>query len=86
VKLKNHGSQSISVDVWTLRDESDNSLALSGSIAAGAELTIQPAEGQLPLNNDGDEIELLDAAGNSVHVISYTGGQAVSGQVINVGP
>jgi hypothetical protein len=44
------------------------------------------ANGQLPLNNGGDEIELLDAAGNSVHVVSYTGGQAGSGEVILVGP
>jgi hypothetical protein len=86
VKLKNHDRESVSVDGWMLRDESDNSLALSGSIAAGAELMVTLAEGQLPLNNGGDEIELLDADGNSVHVVSYSSGQAVPGQVINVEP
>jgi hypothetical protein len=85
VKLKNHGRQSVSNDGWTLRDESDNSIALIGTIAPRAELTIQLAEGQLPLNN-GDEIELLDAGGNSVHVVSYSSGQAVPGQVIHISP
>jgi hypothetical protein len=83
--VKNHGSESVTVDGWTLRDESDNTIAFSGSIAASAESIIHLAEGQLPLNNGGDEIELLDAGGNSVHVVSYSSGQAVPGQVINVG-
>jgi hypothetical protein len=49
-------------------------VALSGTIAGNAELTIQLAAGELPLNNGGDEVELLDAGGNSVHVVSYPGG------------
>jgi hypothetical protein len=73
-------------DGWALRDESENSLTLSGTMAAGAETMIQLSDGQLPLNNSGDEIELRDADGNSVHVVSYSSGQTVSGQVINIGP
>jgi hypothetical protein len=76
----------VSLDGWKLRDEAKNTLTLDGSIAAGAERMIMLAIGELPLNNGGDEIELLDAAGDSVHVVSDTGGQAGSGEVIIVGP
>jgi hypothetical protein len=86
VRLKNSGSQAVNLDGWQLRDEANNTLTLAGSIGAGAERMIMLANGQLPLNNGGDEIELLDAAGNSVQVVSYTGGQAESGEVILVGP
>jgi hypothetical protein len=44
------------------------------------------AKGQLPLNNGGDEIELLRAAGNSVQVVSYLGSQTGSGEIVVVGP
>jgi hypothetical protein len=37
----------------------------------------------MPLNNGGDEIELLAADGHSVHVVSYSGGQASLGRAIS---
>jgi hypothetical protein len=76
----------VSLDDWKLRDEANITLTLAGSIEAGGERMIMLANGEQPLNNVGDEIELLDAAGNSVQVVSYTGGQAGSGEVIVVGP
>jgi hypothetical protein len=85
-KRSDRGSQAVSLDGWKLRDEANNTLTLAGSIGAGAELTITLVNGELPLNNGGDEIELLDAAGNSVQLVSYTGGRAGSGEVIIVGP
>ena len=54
----------------------------SGTTAPGAELTIELTEGQMPLNNGGDEIELLNADGQSAHVVSYTGGQVAEGREI----
>jgi hypothetical protein len=49
------------------------------------ERMIVPAYGDLPLNNGGDQIDRLDAAGNSVQVVGYSEGQADSGQVSLVG-
>jgi hypothetical protein len=75
----------VSLDGWKLRDEASNTLTLSGSIGGDAERMITLANGQLPLDNGGDEIELLDFAGNSVQVVSYSGGHAGRGEVIIVG-
>jgi hypothetical protein len=81
VRLKNSGSHAVSLDGWKLRDEANNTVTLAGPIGAGAELTIALVNGQLPLNHGG----LLDAAGSSVQVVSYSGGQAGSGEAVVVG-
>ena len=38
--------------------------------------------GQLPLNNGGDDVILIDGAGIVRHTASYMGSQAQSGQVV----
>jgi hypothetical protein len=86
VKLKNFGTDAVTLEGWKLRDEADNAVTLSGTIAGGAELTVSLASGQMPLNNGGDEIEFLDAAGNSVQVVNYSEDQVSSGQVIQIVP
>ena len=39
----------------------------------------------MPLNNGGDEVELVDPGGTTVHFVSYTGAQAGPGAVITFG-
>ena len=83
VKLKNNGSEDVDLSGWSLRDEANHTVVLNGTIEAGAELQIDLLNGQMPFNNSGDEIELLNVIGDSVHFVSYSGGDAVSGAVID---
>ena len=84
IKLKNDTASEVDLNGWTLRDEANHTVALSGTIAAGEERQIDLADGELPLNNSGDEVELIDVAGDSVDFATYTGGQASSGNVVVV--
>ena len=49
---------------------------------AGQDKEILLPAGQMPLNNGGDEIELLDANGNQIDFVSYTGDQVSSGEEV----
>jgi endonuclease/exonuclease/phosphatase family metal-dependent hydrolase len=82
VTIHNLTSSAVTLTGWKFRDRSGNEFALSGSIAAGASLTIKLPSGKLPLNNDGDDIILLNDQGQEQHRVSYTGAQAQSGQVV----
>ena len=46
-------------------------------IAASSELAVELSDGQMPLNNGGDEVELLNADGDLVDFVSYSGGPSV---------
>ena len=82
VKLKNVSGDAVDLDGWQLRDEANHTVDLHGSIAPGAELTIELEDGQMPLNNSGDRIELLNNSGHPVDTVSYSGTQASPGQEI----
>lgn len=86
VKLKNGTSVAVNLNAWKLRDEANHTVTLSGTIAPGDELKIELSAGQMPLNNSGDEVELLDASGTSVHVVSYSSDQVSSGVEIAFSP
>lgn len=82
VVIGNFTASSVNLSGWKLKDRSGNQFSLSGSVAAGGRLTITLPANNLPLNNDGDDVMLLDPQGQERHRVSYTGSQAQSGQVI----
>jgi endonuclease/exonuclease/phosphatase family metal-dependent hydrolase len=83
VKLKNTGHAEADLAGWLLVDRAGNELALSGTLAAGAERTIALAAGELPLNNaGGDDIRLVNPGGNVQDLLAYTSQQASPGQEI----
>ena len=84
ITLRNDGTIAVDLDGWTITDEASNSLTLSGTINAGAELIINLAQGQVPLNNGGDEIELRNDSGELVQVVNYQGSDVVSGAEVAV--
>lgn len=79
VTLKNNSADAVQITGWTIRDESNNSVSLTGSLAADEERTIALGEGELPLNNGGDELTLFDSSGTPVHSVSYSSAQATPG-------
>lgn len=82
VTLKNNVNVAQSLEGWVLKDAADNHMVLGPTtLGPGAtdEFTVQ---GQLSLNNSGDEITLLDKDGNQKSQVAYTASQVVSGQPI----
>lgn len=86
VKLMNDGHTEVDRNGWTLRDAGNNAVGLSGSIASGEVRQVDLAHGQMPLNQNGDKIALLNPAGNEVDSVEYTSGQVSSGVPINFPP
>jgi len=82
VKLSNAGNQVVDLTGWRLRDRAGNVKELKGAIPAGGQLEVQLAQGELPLNNSGDDIELVDAAGNVAHRFSFTAAHVQPGQEV----
>jgi exonuclease III len=78
VILANAGTATANLQGWRLRDRAGNTFLLSGTIAAGVRATILLPAGSLPLNNDGDDVDLIDPQGTSVNHRSY--GPVASGQ------
>ena len=70
VILLNQGSSPQSLDGWKLRDRANHVFELSGSIGANAEKEIVLPGRSMPLNNDGDTVELLNPDGLVVHQVS----------------
>ena len=83
--LRNSGGGAVDLNGWRLRDGAGHEVLLSGSIAAKRERTVELGEGELPLNNSGDDIALINADGETVHRVSYTRDQVVSGEVVTFG-
>lgn len=86
VELTNTGRAAVNLDGWKMKDKANNEVLLTGNIAAGAKRKIQLADGQMPLNQNGDEVTLLNAAGAAVHQVSYTAAQVRVGQPITFQP
>jgi len=80
VWIKNTSDAEIDLAGWKLRDRAGNVLELEGSIDAGDELEITDAEGDLPLNNNGDEVVVVNPAGAVVDRFSYPGSAAGAGR------
>jgi endonuclease/exonuclease/phosphatase family metal-dependent hydrolase len=82
VTLQNDGLSAVDLQGWTLRDRANNTYALSGTIPAHDRLRIVMQQFTMPLNNNGDTVELLDPNGACVHDVMYTKSQVVEGQDI----
>ncbi len=82
MQLGNAGRQAISVTGWQLRDRAGHSVILHGSVPAGGQLKVALQRDQMPLNNSGDTVELVDLAGAVVNRASYRAQQASAGAVI----
>jgi endonuclease/exonuclease/phosphatase family metal-dependent hydrolase len=86
VTLRNLTDEPVNLAGMKLRDRAGNTFALEGSVpgrSAGGKLTLTLPAGKLPLNNDGDEVVLMDKAGNELHRVEYKRRDARSGQVVN---
>ena len=77
VTLANGGTAAVDLSLWFLRDASGRvwSLAGLGTVAAGGSATIEREGMAMSLDNDGDAIVLVDAAGQVVDSVSYAGSQ-----------
>ncbi|MGM0490365.1 MAG: lamin tail domain-containing protein [Planctomycetota bacterium] len=82
LRLKNGANEPVDLAGWQLRDEAGHTVRLNGVLAPKAELKVRLAARQMPLNNSGDEIELLDAQGQVVDKVSYVAGQVSPGREI----
>ena len=56
---------------------------ISGILAAGSTLQITMTNFSMPLNNDGDSIELIDSNGNVVNQVVYQESDVNVGVMIN---
>jgi endonuclease/exonuclease/phosphatase family metal-dependent hydrolase len=72
VFLAVRGAGGVDLDGWRLRDRAGNVFELSGRVEQGSERQIIVPEHRMPLNNDGDTVELLRPDGTPVHRVSYT--------------
>ncbi|GLW06704.1 hypothetical protein Misp01_18340 [Microtetraspora sp. NBRC 13810] len=75
VILLNASPAPIGLDGWRLADGQRRTLALSGTLDAGATLSVALDE-RIVLGNRGGTLSLLDAAGLKVHGVGYTAAQA----------
>jgi hypothetical protein len=82
IQLKNFSDVAVDLTGWTLVDRARNSFRLSGLLAAGEERRFDLPAGELPLNNNGDQITLIGPAGNRMHVARYAKEQATAGAEI----
>ncbi len=73
IELYNAGDEDVNISWWTLRDASGSLYTfLNGSmVGSGEYLVITKKESALSLNNSNETIELLDAVGNVVDILSY---------------
>jgi hypothetical protein len=75
VTLLNTSPRPVEIDGWTIADRLKNKQSLSGSLAAGATVTV-PVQPPVQLGNKGDIITLLDNEGLKVDGVLYTGKEA----------
>jgi competence protein ComEC len=77
VVLRNRSPAAVPLAGWLLRDASGKvwALAGAGTLAAGQSVTIRRAGMPMSLNNGGDTIVLLNAAGSEQDHISYGAAQ-----------
>jgi len=75
VVLLNASPEPVELTGWKIADRLDNGQSLTGTLAAGATLTV-PVQPPVQLGNRGGEITLLDDRGLKVDGVSYTKQQA----------
>ncbi len=67
---------------WKLVDAGDNEFRLAGSIGPRTSLRITMTKTTMPLNNNGDEVQLIDAGGTVRSRVRYSEEQAGTGVTI----
>jgi micrococcal nuclease len=82
VTLRNAGTASVNLQGWSMQDLAGNQVDLAGAIDAGQEKKIVLQGDQMPLNNTGDEVVLLDPDGKIQNTASYSASDVVAGQPI----
>ncbi|WP_046867618.1 endonuclease/exonuclease/phosphatase family protein [Microvirga massiliensis] len=82
VLLAAHGAKGVDLAGRRLRDKAGNEFGLDGSVEPETEREVVLREHRMPLNNDGDVVELLRLDGTPVHRVSYTSDQVQEGQVV----
>lgn len=82
VELRNNHTASVDLTGWLLRDESGRvwSLTSLGTVDSGDTATIIRGAMAMTLNNGGDTIQVVDAAGAVVNEVTY--GAASTGSVV----
>jgi uncharacterized protein YukJ len=75
VTLLNTTARAIDLAAWTLADQDQHAMALTGTVAAGKAVRVQLTP-PVVLPNRGGVITLLDAAGLKADGVAYTGQQA----------
>lgn len=80
VRVRNKGTQSVSLQGWTLRDRSGLHWDLTGNIAANQSRRFRRNGQEMTLNNAGDEIALEDAM--QVEQDRFTYSSSTEGTVI----
>lgn len=84
VTIANGNALEVSLDGWKLRDKANNTFNLSGTVPASSTLSIR-VRGNFSLNQNGDEVRLINPAGQVVHTVSYTAAQVKEGKFITFG-
>jgi endonuclease/exonuclease/phosphatase family metal-dependent hydrolase len=84
VTLANGSAANVSLAGWKLKDKADNVLNLSGQVVAAGTVSVR-VRGNFTLNQGGDEVRLIDPAGQVVHKVSYTAAQVKPGKFITFG-
>ena len=82
ITLKNNATVAQSLEGWVLKDAADHQMVLGPTTMGPGATEEFTAQGQLSLNNSGDEITLLDNDGKQKSQVAYTASQVVSGQPI----
>ena len=83
ITLVNNSSNLINLSGWYLLDRSENKYELTGNIDINDSLTITLKDSEMPLNNNGDAIQLYNHHDNMIHQIIYAGYQVEEGKVID---
>jgi hypothetical protein len=79
VTLLNAGSVPIALDGWFLVDKMRNRFGIHGvTLAGGAATTVLLPRNSIQLSNKGGEIRLVDRAGQTVHLVTYSRAQAAN--------
>ncbi len=82
VTLRNTGTESVNLQGWFLQDLANQRVALEAVLEAGQDKEITLPAGQMPLNNSGDEVVLIDPEGKVRSKVAYSANDVNSGQPI----
>jgi len=86
VRLGVASEATIDLAGWCLVDRDGNRFRLAGTLGGEGEVTLLLEDADLTLTNTGDQISLLDATGDLVHMVSYSRGDVIAGEWLDFQP